>query len=149
MAPASQPPGDPLVLLLKQLIDVSATINADVRAVLADLDLTDMMSGLLWTLDPDRPPLRMREIAQRLGCDPSNVTLVGDKLERAGLATREPHPQDRRSRALVLTERGRELRGQVLRRAVTATLLPNLSRREQEQLSHLLTKLGKKPATGT
>ena len=143
MTRAPEPAGDPLVVLLKQLIDVSTTINADVRAVLADLDLTDMMSGLLWTLDPDRPPLRMREIAQRLGCDPSNVTLIGDKLERAGLATRAPHPEDRRSRALLLTERGRELRGQVLRRAVDATLLPTLSRREQAQLGHLLTKLGR------
>jgi DNA-binding MarR family transcriptional regulator len=141
MAPTPEPAGDLPIALLKQLVDVSATISTDVRAVLSDLDLTDMMSGLLWTLDPDRPPLRMREIARRLGCDPSNVTLVGDKLERAGLATRQPHPEDRRSRTLILTERGRELREQVLRRAVAATLLPTLSRREQEQLSQLLTKL--------
>jgi MarR family transcriptional regulator, organic hydroperoxide resistance regulator len=142
MALAPEPADDPLVVLLKQLIDVSSAINSDVRAVLADLELTDMMSGLLWTLDPDRPPLRMREIAQRLGCDPSNVTLVGDKLLRAGLATREPHPEDRRSRALVLTERGREIREQVLRRALEATLLPRLSRGEQQELGRLLTKLG-------
>src|SRR3954471_10297680 len=100
--PASASSAPRVIALLQQLVDVSATIDADMRVVLAELHLTESMSGLLWMLDPDRPPLRMREMAGRLGCDPSNVTLVGDKLEGLGLVVRRAHPADKRSRALYL-----------------------------------------------
>ena len=82
---ASAPRPDPTLTLLHQLFEVSATLNTEVRQVLAEFDLSDTASGLLWMLDPDRPPLRMREIARALGCDPSNVTLLGDQLQHPGV----------------------------------------------------------------
>ncbi len=132
---------DPVLTLLRQLFEVSATLNADVRDVLAKFDLSGTDSGLLWLLDPDRPALRMREIARSLGCDPSNVTLIGDKLQRAGLVTRQAHPQDRRSRVLALTDTGSQLRTRLLARLVAATPLSTLTAREQQHLGHLLAKL--------
>ena len=93
---------------------VSASLDHEVRQVLAGLDLSASASGLLWMLDPARPPLRLREIARALDCDPSNVTLIGDKLQRAGLVTRQAHPDDRRSRVLALTPAGRRLRERLL-----------------------------------
>lgn len=140
----------PVVLeLLQQLFAVSGAVNAEVRGVLAEFDLSDTASGLLWLLDPDQPPLRMREIAAILGCDPSNVTLIGDKLQHAGLVIRQAHPQDRRSRVLALTDTGSQLRKRLLGRLGGATPLSTLTARERQQLGHLLTKLGSSPRKST
>lgn len=133
---------DSVLTLIQQLFTVTASLEAEVSRVLAEFDLSGSAGGLLWLLDPARPRLRMREIARRLGCDPSNVSLLGDKLERAGLVCRRTDPDDRRSRAFVLTEAGTQLRGRLLARLVTVTPLPRLTDREQHQLSRLLTKLG-------
>lgn len=143
--PAAAAP-DPVLTLLRQLFEVSAALNAAVSQVLAEFDLSGSASGLLWLLDPDRPPLRMREMARALGCDPSNVTLIGDKLEQAGLVTRQAHSNDRRSRVLALTASGLQLRERLLTRLVAATPLPTLSAREQHQLGQLLAKLGNSAA---
>lgn len=145
--PAAAGP-DSVPTLLRQLFAVSAALNAGVSQVLAEFDLSGSASGLLWLLDPDRPPLRMREIARALGCDPSNVTLIGDKLEQVCLVTRQAHPDDRRSRVLALTDTGTQLRERLLARLVAATPLPTLTAREQHQLGQLLSKLGA-PASAT
>ncbi len=142
--PAAAGP-DPVLTLLRRLFEVATALNTGVSQVLAEFDLSGSASGLLWLLDPDRPPLRMREIARALGCDPSNVTLIADKLEQAGRVTRQAHPHDRRSRVLALTDTGRQLRERLLTRLVAATPLPTLTAREQHQLGQLLTKLGSAP----
>ncbi len=51
-------------------------------------------------------PLAMKELGQRMHCDPSFVTSIADMLEKRGLAVREPDPADRRVKRLVLTEPG-------------------------------------------
>jgi DNA-binding MarR family transcriptional regulator len=50
----------------------------------------------------------MKDLGQRLHCDPSFVTMIADALEERGLARREPSPTDRRIKNLVLTPRGLE-----------------------------------------
>jgi DNA-binding MarR family transcriptional regulator len=55
-------------------------------------------------------PLRMGEIAETLGCLPSSVTALVDRLDAAGLAKRELDPLDRRAKRLVLTEKGKAVR---------------------------------------
>jgi DNA-binding MarR family transcriptional regulator len=52
----------------------------------------------------------MKDLGQRLHCDPSFVTMIADALEQRGLAKREPNPADRRIKNLVLTERGHEVK---------------------------------------
>ncbi|BBE73824.1 MarR family winged helix-turn-helix transcriptional regulator [Oharaeibacter diazotrophicus] len=49
-------------------------------------------------------PMRQSLLAQRLGVEP--MTLVGflDRLERAGLIARDPDPDDRRAKRIVLTD---------------------------------------------
>ena len=143
-ARASDAP-DQLLTLLRQLFDVAGSLTAAIAEVLAESDLSGSTSGLLWMLDPARPPLRMREIARSLGCDPSNVTLLGDKLQAAELVIRRPHPDDRRSRVLTLTDTGIALRARLLIRLVAATPLPTLTPREQHQLELLLGKLTNTP----
>src|SRR5437764_9367223 len=80
---------------------------------LADLGLTFPLAHALRVLDPDRPR-PMRELAEVLVCDASNVTALADRLEGKGLAERELDPTDRRVKALALTPEGRRARQRVL-----------------------------------
>ncbi|MEM6481982.1 MAG: MarR family winged helix-turn-helix transcriptional regulator [Pseudomonadota bacterium] len=50
--------------------------------------------------------LTMVELAERLSVTKRNVTTLIDGLERNGLAKRSPHPTDRRSKRVQLTEIG-------------------------------------------
>ena len=50
-------------------------------------------------------PLTMKELGQRMGCDPSFITTIADSLEKHGLARREPSLRDRRSKNIVLSPR--------------------------------------------
>src|SRR6201995_6193663 len=46
-------------------------------------------------------PMTMKELGQRMGCDPSFVTTIADALGKHGLARREPSLRDRRSQKLL------------------------------------------------
>jgi DNA-binding MarR family transcriptional regulator len=52
----------------------------------------------------------MKDLGQRLHCDPSFVTMIADALEQRGLAKREASPVDRRIKNLVLTPHGQEVK---------------------------------------
>ena len=52
-------------------------------------------------------PLPMRQIAQTLSCEPSNITGIVDRLEVRGLVERQADPADRRIKRVVATEAGR------------------------------------------
>lgn len=82
----------------------------------SELDLTPVQGLALRMLDPEAP-LAMSALADTLACDASNVTGVVDKLEARGLIARQGAENDRRVKVLVVTDKGRELRGQLLRRA--------------------------------
>ena len=60
-------------------------------------------------------PLTMKELGQRMGCDPSFITTIADSLERHGLARREPSLRDRRSKNIVLTPEGTTVRDRLFR----------------------------------
>ncbi|MEE1928504.1 MarR family transcriptional regulator [Streptomyces sp. TRM 70351] len=51
-------------------------------------------------------PTPMRQVAQRLKCEPSNVTGIVDRLEARGLAERRPDPGDRRVKLAAATDEG-------------------------------------------
>ena len=83
-----------------------------VIARLSELGLTFPLAHALRVLDPDRPR-PMRELAEELFCDASNVTALADRLEGKGLAERQPDTGDRRVKALALTPDGKRLRERV------------------------------------
>jgi DNA-binding MarR family transcriptional regulator len=56
-----------------------------------------------------RQPLSMRELADALGIDPPNATVVVDDLESQGLVRRRPHPTDRRAKLVEATRKGKQL----------------------------------------
>jgi DNA-binding MarR family transcriptional regulator len=58
-------------------------------------------------------PLAMKDLGQRMRCDPSFVTSIADQLEKRGLATRESDPADRRVKRIALTPAGLELKQRI------------------------------------
>ena len=73
--------------------------------------------------------LRMQQLSDRVVLSRSRVSRVVDEMERAGLARREPDPDDRRAAFAVITEDGRA----ALRKAAPVYLQGI----EQEFLAHL------------
>jgi DNA-binding MarR family transcriptional regulator len=87
-------------------------------------------------------PLAMKELGQRIHCDPSFVTSIADMLDSHGLGCREPDTRDRRIKRLRLTEKGIELRERV-EREVFARLpwVDALDLSERRELLRLLRKM--------
>jgi DNA-binding MarR family transcriptional regulator len=82
-----------------------------------------------------RQPMSMRELADALGIDPPNATVVVAKLEAEGLARRRPHPTDGRAKVVEATRKGKELARQA--DAILATPPPGLSSLTTEDLDTL------------
>lgn len=53
--------------------------------------------------------LPLGKMGARLQVHPTSVTNLIDGLEKAGYATRAPHPSDRRTTLATITDRGREV----------------------------------------
>ena len=90
----------------------------------------------------------MRELAERLYLDPSNLTALVDRLEDLGLVQRQADADDRRIKRLVITEKGVRL-SEEISDAVFAegTVFDALDADEQRQLLGLLAKMVDTPAT--
>lgn len=84
-----------------------------------------------------------RELADVLGLDPSQVVLLVDDLAAAGLVERRPSTADRRTKLVLPTDRGRELRGEAAAdvRATHTRQLADLSPGELQLLRELLGRL--------
>lgn len=84
-----------------------------------------------------------RDLSALLGIDPSAVVAIVDDLAREGLVRRDPHPDDRRTRRVVVTEAGRarveECRE--LARQIGASLQAGLSPVERSLLLDLLQRV--------
>ena len=94
-----------------------------------------------------RSALPMRVMGERLQLHPTSVTNIVDRLERDGLVRRQPHPTDRRTTLVEITDEGRA-RHAVATKAVTAIDfgLVGLTTTQTGTLIDLLTKIRK--ATG-
>ncbi|PSJ25291.1 MarR family transcriptional regulator [Streptosporangium nondiastaticum] len=108
-----------------------------VRDHAAALDLTAPQATALRELSG---PMTMRELADRMACEPSNATFVIDKLEGRGLLERRPHPTDRRAKQLVLTGEGAALRERLMETLARESPLAGLTQEEQDALHGLLDK---------
>ncbi|THA33187.1 MarR family transcriptional regulator [Streptomyces sp. A1277] len=96
---------DPLTLEVIELIGtVVARYYEEYEQAAAAHSLTGAQARVLGLLSVE--PLPMRRIAQKLKCEPSNVTGIVDRLEARGLVERRPDPADRRVKLAAPTERG-------------------------------------------
>jgi MarR family transcriptional regulator, organic hydroperoxide resistance regulator len=92
-----------------------AHVRTHFQRVIAELNLSPPQAYALRQLAPERP-LPMRDLADSLACDASNVTGIVDRLERRGLVERQVSPVDRRVKTLVVTAEGVAVREQLLTR---------------------------------
>ena len=106
------PPKSPAHEAQQLFFEIGMEARKLVIAKLGELGLTFPLAHALRVLDPDRPR-PMRELADELFCDASNVTALADRLEGKGLAERQPDSGDRRVKALALTSEGRRVRARV------------------------------------
>ena len=84
----------------------------------------------------------MGEMARGIGCDPSYITALVDDLDARGLAQREPSPDDRRVKIIVLTDAGRALATEIdAVLSVPPSAFSSLSHAELRQLRDLLDKV--------
>ncbi|MFD3522820.1 MarR family winged helix-turn-helix transcriptional regulator [Streptomyces sp. NPDC058653] len=97
---------DPLTLEVVELIGtVVARYYEEYDHAAAEHSLTGAQARVLGLLSIQ--PMPMRRIAQKLKCEPSNVTGIVDRLETRGLVERRPDPSDRRVKLAAPTEEGR------------------------------------------
>ncbi|MEU2714904.1 MarR family transcriptional regulator [Streptomyces sp. NPDC007205] len=99
---------DALTMEVVELIgDVVARFYADYEEAAGAHALTGPQARLLSLLSVE--PLPMRKLAQKLKCEPSNVTGIVDRLESRGLVERRPDPADRRVKVAAATDDGRRV----------------------------------------
>ncbi|KJY17713.1 MULTISPECIES: MarR family winged helix-turn-helix transcriptional regulator [Streptomyces] len=132
-------PTDPQAIAERQLCGLvnglAQRIAEHVRERAATLGLTASQATALREMSG---PMTMRELAERMSCEPSNTTFVVDKLEKQRLIERHPHPTDRRAKHLVLTPEGTALRGRLLELLHADSPLSGLTPEEQHVLHGLL-----------
>jgi len=113
--------------------------------VFAEHRLTPATAHALWIIDPEQPAPSMKALAERLYCNASNLTFVTNQLIDRGLVERVVDSKDRRSRVLTLTERGRDVRAEVIRATLDRTPFAALDAAEVAQLRKLLDKALRAP----
>ncbi|MCC5576173.1 MarR family transcriptional regulator [Microtetraspora sp. AC03309] len=88
-------------------------------------------------------PVAQADVVRRLGFDAKDVVLLLNDLEEAGLAVRDPDPQDRRKNAVTVTPAGARTlkRCAELAERANAALLAPLSAAEGQQLVELLARV--------
>ena len=87
-------------------------------------------------------PVRQRDLAASARMSPQQVAVIVDALLRAGLAAREPDPDDRRAVRVVLTDQGTDLAHnlEASRRRTARALLGD---RPEEDVRRLVADLGR------
>ncbi len=88
--------------------------------------------------------LPMRVMGERLQLHPTSVTNIVDRLEKDGLVERLPHPTDRRTTLVEITEECMRRREEATKAITDINFgLVGLTQRQTEQLTELLTKVRK------
>ncbi|MER7770401.1 MarR family transcriptional regulator [Kitasatospora sp. NPDC096140] len=94
--------------ITREVVDLMANLVAlfhrEYEDAAAARSLTGAQAKVLALLR--RGPMPMRQIAQTLSCEPSNITGIVDRLESRGFVTREADRQDRRVKLVAATDTG-------------------------------------------
>ena len=139
-ADGSGPPaGPPTAFLLAQ---VGAHAASKFAERLGELQLVPAHAGMLRVLK-SAGAMTQQALATTLNTLPSRMVALVDELESRGLVERRENPDDRRSYALELTEKGRAALEAIGRigREHTRALLAALSEEEQRRLGSLLQRI--------
>ena len=114
--------------------------RAWVKGTAIELGLSAFQAMPLVLMDPARPQ-PMSEVAAMIGCVPSNLTGIIDKLEARGLVKRRQARSDRRVKEVSLTRAGQAFRKRLLARIrQPAPWMLALSSEDQQRLIEILGK---------
>ena len=93
----------------------------------------------LWQKDG----LSQQELVERADLKQATIANTLARMERDGLITREPNPDDARSRLIMLTEQARALQQQSteIAKAINQTALSDLSADEQKLFLEMVAKI--------
>ena len=126
--------------LTEKVLAVAHLIRRISMKSLAPLGLTPAQSRTLRLVAGAGGPVRMGEIAARMGIVPRSVTSLVAALEESELVERAIDPDNRRAILVRLTDRGREVFHEISAARVAAgdELFGTLTETEREQLAALL-----------
>lgn len=124
------------------LSQVGAHAAARFAERLKPLGLSPPHAGILRVLARSQA-LSQQQLAAALDLHPSRLVTLVDELESKGVVERRENPDDRRTHALHLTERGTALLGDIGRvaRQHDDTICAALDEHEREQLFGLLQRI--------
>jgi DNA-binding MarR family transcriptional regulator len=125
--------------LARRFQQVCSTMVGD--AIVGE-DIVQLEYGSLIALEIE-PGVDQRRLADAMGIDPSNASLVVDRLHSMGLIERRISGVDRRSRELYLTAKGKALwrRLRVKSRVANAKVLAPLAPHERELVLDMLIRI--------
>lgn len=104
--PSADPSATELVI---NVMHTAELLGRRLDRVLRDFGLTRGSHNVLQILGGTADPLTPTEVSARLTVTSATVTGLLDTLETRGLAHRRPHPGDRRSTLVEITDEGRRL----------------------------------------
>lgn len=112
--------------------------------LLTPYDLTGSQFKILMVLyKSPAGSVRQTDIETKFSMTNPTVTGLVQKLEAKDLVNRMPHPEDKRSKVLVLTDRAMEMKEELLALAdsLEQQMTANLTAEEYNQLATLLNKM--------
>jgi DNA-binding MarR family transcriptional regulator len=128
-----------------RIVRLASLFQQAYAATFEPLGLNEGDYGVLAPLRRAGAPnqLTPTELAKHRMMTSGGMTAALDRLERKGLVTRVPNPDDRRGSLVRLTDAGRDAVDEAMTQHVLTEqrLVATLDEHEQEQLRHLLRKL--------
>ncbi|ROO59326.1 winged helix DNA-binding protein [Micromonospora sp. Llam0] len=124
--------------------EIFMTTSDRLEPALTAHGLTNATAQALWAIDPTGPAPSMKTLAERLYCNAPNLSFIANQLIERGLVERGVDPTDRRGRVLALTDKGRQVRQEI----ITATLAASPFADCPPQLLHELATLLRQVADG-
>jgi MarR family transcriptional regulator, organic hydroperoxide resistance regulator len=113
-----------LTVFATRLYQLVESLRSEHEDAAATVGLTAPQATLLTFLSE---PASMKQFAERMGCDPSNVTGIIDRLESKGLVVRAADPNDRRVKRIARTAAGDTAVARFHKELVRASPLARLS----------------------
>ncbi|MBO9357599.1 MarR family transcriptional regulator [Bordetella petrii] len=129
--------------LVSSVAQAARSMRRAVNRRLQPYGLTEATWLPLLHLSRAAVPMRQKDLAASLGLESSSVVRLIDALQTAGLVQRKEEDQDRRAKAIVLTERGQATVAQVERVAkeVRDSALGDIPESELRSAMRLMSRL--------
>lgn len=132
--------GDPAELseFAMALYTLVEAVRREHEEAAAKVGLTAAQATILSLL---AEPTSMRGLAERMGCDASNITGLIDRLEAKGLVQRTAEPGDRRVKRIVQSREGKVTMDGFVKQLVLASPLTALPAAKRKLMLGLLASM--------